>query len=115
MNHNFVRLGSTALPETELPLPVAATILLGGSVRATAFSAAIERPLLDLPCNQNFTLLGAWCNHLASLPASYRNARHTLRILTDHARVSSLSLATPVDGVEIRVDGDPTPWRGTGG
>ena len=62
-------LNSPAIAADEASCPIAATVLLGGSVRPTPFSTAIQRSLLDLPVARGRSLLGQWRQHVAALPS----------------------------------------------
>src|SRR5438045_288088 len=62
---------------------LAAVILLGGSVRATKLSQVIERSVLDLPVEQEKSLLGYWHAQAIEL-ASYLSLRRLeVRVMVD--------------------------------
>ena len=93
---------------------IVATVLLGGTVCPTSFSTAIQRSFLDLPFDQNRTLLQIWCEQIAALADQFPKVSRTLRILTDQSTTSVA--ASHLNGqTTVQVERDPSAWRGTGG
>jgi hypothetical protein len=93
---------------------IVATILLGGTVRPTSFSTAIQRSFLDLPFDRKRTLLHIWCRQLDELSDQYPGVSRVLRILTDQSAASVIA-SNVGGGVSVHVERDPSAWRGTGG
>jgi hypothetical protein len=108
------------------PYRIAATVLLGGSVRPTPFGTAIQRSQLDLPCDPERTLLDVWRQQVAGLAAPGADHRpgHSsappphaaplIRVLTDQSAVGPSALVPSIN-VTVQIDRDPTAWRGTAG
>ncbi len=91
-----------------------AMILLGGSVRQTQLHAAVKRSVLDLPLEQDNTILNHWLWQASEL-ARYAG----LEVLPTRVLVNTQSLE-PVSGAAryagmYTVERDASEYRGTGG
>ncbi|MDB5322235.1 MAG: glycosyl transferase family 2 [Phycisphaerales bacterium] len=93
---------------------VRAIILLGGAVRTSKLTAAIERSILDLPLEDGRSILGHWQDEAGVLRRMIGADRLAVRVIVDHASAEP----TPPeekDAVQIRVERDSSSYRGTGG
>jgi len=88
-------------------------VVLAGMVRPTPLSTATDRCLLDLPVAPGLTLLQLWQRQAETLTASLGVESLCIRVVVDS---SSTPPRTMADGpVEVHVDRDPRPLRGTAG
>jgi hypothetical protein len=90
-----------------------AMVLLGGTVRPTGLSAAIDRSILELPITAGRSLLDLWCDHASEL-ARLVNQRLVVRVLID----KSVDKPTPTSTypqIDLQLHTDPFEPRGTGG
>jgi N-acetylglucosaminyldiphosphoundecaprenol N-acetyl-beta-D-mannosaminyltransferase len=93
---------------------VKAVVLLGGAVRTSKLTAAIERSLLDLPLEDGRSILRHWQEEAGNLRRMIGAERLAVRVVVDHASAEP----TPPDdneGVHVRVERDSSSYRGTGG
>lgn len=88
-----------------------ATVLLGGSVRAAAFSSAIGRLVCQLPIDAKSTILDSWSAASAGLALLAEQAV-PLRVMIDKAAPQPLPITS---GKAIEIERDPFDFRGTGG
>jgi hypothetical protein len=88
-------------------------ILLGGTVRASDFGAAIKRALLDLPIGDGTTLLTHWGREISALCGQMKLPRIQVRIVIGRNCIAPTICSPP--GVEMIVERDPMEFRGTGG
>lgn len=104
-------------PEMQIPPPVLSRlrgiILLAGSVRESAFTRVIGRPMLDLPVDTGRTLLDHWCS-LAAEVATNAAEGFQLRVLTDRASPLPVS-GKDAGGINVAIEYDRQEFRGTGG
>jgi len=93
---------------------VRAMLLLGGSVRKTQLTAAIDRSILDLPLEDGFSLLKHWRDQAGELRQLIGRPALPLRVMVD--RISPQpTIPSHVEGVWMTVERDLSPFRGTGG
>ena len=93
--------------------PLRAMVLLGGSVRATALSAATHRSVLDLPLDASGTLLNHWLNHAGELARWAALDHLPVRVMVTQ-NASEPRSAESSSG-HLRVERDLSDYRGTGG
>jgi hypothetical protein len=93
----------------------AAVVLLAGVLRPTEWHDAIARPLLDLPVDQEQTLLDLWHGQAAALARSHAPSGMPLRVRLDHATAVPSRPRRRRDLVRVAVDRDAQAWRGSGG
>ena len=91
-----------------------ALVLLGGSVRPTPLSTSIGRSLLDLPLDENGSVLNHWLNHAAELAHVAGLAKLPVRVMVDRNSPEPISAAVKYYGT-FRVERDQSEYRGTGG
>ena len=92
---------------------IRAVVLLGGSVTRVPLSAATGRTLLELPLESGRSILDDWQRHVSELACLLERDSLTVRLLLER---SSLALPFLLDPrVDLRVEHDPRPYRGTGG
>ena len=91
-----------------------ALVLLGGSVRPTPLSTSIGRSLLDLPLDENGSVLNHWLNHAAELARIAGLEKLPVRVMVDRASPEPISAAVKFYGT-FRVERDQSEYRGTGG
>ncbi len=91
-----------------------ALVLLGGSVRPTPLSTNIGRSLLDLPLDENGSVLNHWLNHAAELARIAGLEKLPVRVMVDRTSPEPISAAVRYYGT-FRVERDQSEYRGTGG
>ena len=89
-------------------------ILLGGLVRPTPFSEAIERSFLDLPLAKNYSVLDQWRDQANHLVEALGHKHLPVRVLVD---LKSVLPTTPENcqRTPFSIERDKTGFRGTGG
>lgn len=99
--------------DLEILRRVEAVVLLAGSIRPFPLSLETGRSVLDLPVTDGRAVLGMWVKEHKKL-AGVLDRHVALRLLLDRkARVPSC-LGT-LDSSRLRVERDPSEYRGTGG
>jgi N-acetylglucosaminyldiphosphoundecaprenol N-acetyl-beta-D-mannosaminyltransferase len=91
-----------------------AMVLLGGAVRATPLSTSIGRSLLDLPLDENGSVLNHWLNHSVELAKAIGLEKLPVRVMVDRNSPEPISAAVKYYGT-FRVERDQSEYRGTGG
>ena len=91
-----------------------ALVLLGGSVRPTPLSNNIGRSLLDLPLDENGSVLNHWLNHATELARLAGLEKLPVRVMVDRNSPEPISAAVKFYGT-FRVERDQSEYRGTGG
>jgi exopolysaccharide biosynthesis WecB/TagA/CpsF family protein len=113
-----VLLPTRSAPATaDLPamlLGIKAVVLLGGAVRTSKLTAAIERSILDLPLEDGWSILAHWQQDAAKLRKLIGADRLQVRVVVDHAS-SEPSTPDSRDGIQVCVERDSSSYRGTGG
>ena len=91
-----------------------AVVLLGGTVRASALQKVTHRALVDLPVTPGMTVLQWWHRQFCAVAAAIGQQPLTVRLVTDRSAPTPRALGT--DGpVNLRIEQDPSEFRGTGG
>jgi N-acetylglucosaminyldiphosphoundecaprenol N-acetyl-beta-D-mannosaminyltransferase len=91
-----------------------AVVLLGGSVRQTELATSIGRSVLDLPVDENGTLLNHWLSHVSEL-AQYAGVESLpVRVLVNRKAPEPSSAAARYSNI-VSVERDSSEFRGTGG
>jgi hypothetical protein len=90
-----------------------AMVLLGGVMRPSRLSQSIGRSMMDLPVNENTTLLGHWMGQAADLQAACGLSALPVRLMIDRLAPDIASAAT--FHLTLRVERDFGEYRGTGG
>ena len=93
---------------------LSAVVLLAGSVRPNDLSLAIDRSLLDLPIDNDQTVLSLWQQQVEALAAAMGLERLPLRIVIDQ-NGREPSVPSPEKHVTLTVERDAKDFRGTGG
>jgi len=91
-----------------------AVVLLGGSIRPTSFHTTVGRSVLDLPVDEEGTVLDHWRREVDALAAAQRGARLEMKIMIDHLAHAPASGAGR-EGAIVSIERDPFAFRGTGG
>lgn len=91
-----------------------AVILLGGVVRQNKLTAAIERSVLDLPLEDGRSILWHWQWEGRRLRHLVGCGQLPIRVFVDRQSPEPLTPLTE-EGVEVIVERDLAPFRGTGG
>jgi len=86
-------------------------IILSGNLRSTALSQQLSRAMLDLPAEQDMTLLQHWCGQVSELADATGHAPGC-RVLVDGRSPLPRSVGNPQ---LVMVEHDPVGYRGTGG
>jgi exopolysaccharide biosynthesis WecB/TagA/CpsF family protein len=93
---------------------VKAVVLLGGSVRPSRLTTAIERSILDLPFEDGRSILSHWQEQVGELRRMVGAISLPVRVMVDQASIEPEALEE-TDGVKVIVERDLSPYRGTGG
>jgi len=91
-----------------------AVILLGGSVRPSPLSAAASRSVLDLPLDENGSLLNFWLAQSMDVAKLAGLAKLPIRVLVNQAAREPVSANEKYFG-NFRVEKDLSEYRGTAG
>ena len=91
-----------------------ALVLLGGHVRSTPLSNSIGRSLLDLPLDENGSVLNHWLSHAAELAKVAGCGTLPVRVMVDRTSLEPISAAVKYYGT-FRIERDQSEYRGTGG
>ena len=91
-----------------------AVILLGGKVRQTELGSAIGRSVLDLPLDENGSILNHWINQSNELVRRVGLDSLTVRVMVDQKAHAPTSIA-PQFAHMVCVERDQSSFRGTGG
>lgn len=98
---------------TDILTRLRALVLLGGTVRPTGLSAAIDRSILELPITAGRSLLDLWCDHASEL-ARLVGHRLVVRVLIDKSN-DPPKVAGEYPQIDLQLHTDPFELRGTGG
>jgi len=91
-----------------------AVVLLGGSVRQTELATSIGRSVLDLPVDENGSLINHWLSHVTEL-AQYAGVDSLpVRVLVNRKSPEPTSVAARFAN-RVSVERDSSEFRGTGG
>lgn len=102
-------------PEEAAPISrLRAMVLLGGAVRSNALTAATGRSLLDLPLDENGSILNFWLSQAADVARSGNLESLPVRIMVDQNSPEPRS-ADARHLNAFRVERDQSSYRGTGG
>jgi hypothetical protein len=107
--------GSLAPPSSARGETCDALVLLAGVVRPTEWHEAIRRPLLDLPVDQEQSLLDLWHAQAIGLARGFAADGLTVRVRLDPTSPVPTQHHLRHDRVRIAVDRDEPAWRGSGG
>ncbi len=91
-----------------------AMVLLGGSVRANALSAATGRSVLDLPLDEGGSILNFWLSQAAETARLANIERLPVRVMVNQNSPEPRSADVRYAGA-YRVERDLSEYRGTGG
>ncbi len=102
-------------PDDAAPLArLRAMVLLGGSVRANALSAATGRSVLDLPLDEGGSILNFWLAQAAEVACAANLDHLPVRVMVDQQSLEPRSADARYNRV-FRVERDLSQYRGTGG
>ncbi len=102
------------LPERALK-NLRALVLLGGQVRPSSLSSATGRSVLDLPLDDNGSVLNHWLMHASDIARSAGLENLPVRILVDRHSPEPAGAVTRYGLGTVRVERDQSEYRGTGG
>jgi hypothetical protein len=91
-----------------------ALVLLGGSVRPSALGLATDRSVLDLPLDEDGSVLSGWLNQALEVAKFAGLERLPVRVMVNHKSPEPVS-ADPRFFGTFRVERDASEYRGTGG
>jgi hypothetical protein len=94
---------------------LSAIVLLGGAVGPSAFRAALDRAIVDLPVEAGHTVLTQWQDQCASLAQSIPSDSLPVRLLVDHSAQLPQVRGRHHATLNFSVERDPSEFRGTGG
>jgi N-acetylglucosaminyldiphosphoundecaprenol N-acetyl-beta-D-mannosaminyltransferase len=89
-------------------------VLLGGRVRGTPLTTAIQRSVLDLPIAMDESILTHWLAHAADLQRYARLSSLPVRVMVNRDTPEPVTAAARFRGA-YRVERDSSELRGTGG
>ncbi len=93
---------------------LAGVVILAGSVRANQLRRATGRSPLEMPIGSSRTVMHEWCDRLADTAQAAGIAELPVRIMVDQA--ASPDFTTNQHGpLRLRVERDPSAYRGTAG
>jgi exopolysaccharide biosynthesis WecB/TagA/CpsF family protein len=93
---------------------VKAVVLLGGSVRPSRLTAAIERSILDLPLEDGRSILSHWQEQVGELRRMVGVGSLPIRVVVDQSSIEPVALEEE-GAVTVIVERDLSAYRGTGG
>ena len=93
---------------------VRATILLGGSTGWLNLSASLKRSVLDLPIDQDTSVIQQWQSHVGEMVELPGLSPMSVRLMIDAASHEPTTFV-PVPNVDLTVEYDPNEIRGSGG
>lgn len=93
---------------------VRAVVLLAGSVRATNLRKATDRFVMDLPLDDQKTLLDSWHDHLDDLAFELGLDHLPARVMIDRS-TDAPEQSIRTGPAEVKFQRDPGAFRGTGG
>jgi N-acetylglucosaminyldiphosphoundecaprenol N-acetyl-beta-D-mannosaminyltransferase len=91
-----------------------ALVLLGGAIRPAAIGLRTGRSVLDLPLDENGSVLSGWLDQAADLARSVGTESLPVRVMVNH-RTPEPASADPRHYGAYRVERDLSEYRGTGG
>ena len=91
-----------------------AVVLLGGGVRATSLSAAIGRSVLDLPVEDDRSILDLWRREAKILAERIDLDELSVHVMINRGSVHPTPSPT-ANGVRMTVEEDASAYRGTAG
>ena len=91
-----------------------AVILLGGKVRQSSLSASIGRSVLDLPIDNQSSILNNWVNQCNELAKRVGLENLTVRVMVDQKAHEPTSIPPGLAHM-VKVERDRSSFRGTGG
>ena len=91
-----------------------AMILMGGSVRPTRFSTAIQRAIMDLPADRGHRIMDLWRKELTGVLDDAGIDQLPLRVLVNRTSHKP-DVGRPDGRVLVSVEEDPSDFRGKGG
>ena len=93
-----------------------AVVLLGGTVRPSRLSSAIDRPVFALPLDKERSILDCWREQTAALGRQIGRPDIPLRVMIDrNSPEPRLTSASRPELAPLQVERDPQDYRGTGG
>jgi N-acetylglucosaminyldiphosphoundecaprenol N-acetyl-beta-D-mannosaminyltransferase len=113
-NINIIRSATAGKSADQIFRRLRALILLGGSVRPSPLSAATGRSVLDLPLDENGSILNYWLAQGAEMARLAGLEKLPVRVLVNHASREPVSAGEQYFGT-FRVEKDLSEYRGTGG
>ena len=99
-----------------VPSALRAVVLLAGTPRASALLTGVQRSPVDLPLDENRTLLEHWIEHCRELARHRPHAPLQLRVLVNaNSPAPQPRPHEPEHGLEITIEREPAAFRGSGG
>lgn len=108
------RINSSGIADMASLSRLRSLVLLGGHVRSTSLSSSIGRSLLDMPLDENGSVLNHWLGHAAELAKVAGCGTLPVRVMVDRTSPEPISAAVKYYGT-FRVERDQSEYRGTGG
>ncbi len=91
-----------------------AVVLLAGSVRSNTFDRHLDRSPLDLPIDDNTTLLAFWQQQVQQFARQIDRAQLQIRVMVS-ADGHAPSVTGPADAAPVAIESDTATLRGTAG
>jgi hypothetical protein len=118
--HTTTNLEKMATPPRDLAeladrgLALRAVVLLSGQVRSTDLTQKLRRNVLDLPIDQDLTVLDLWQQEAALLAKALAGDELPLRVMVNRQGLRPTARGER-PGVVVSVETDADDYRGTGG
>ena len=103
------RVSEQSLELSERATAIGGIILLGGAVRSTEFTSAIQRSILDLPLGGGASLLSHWESEISALSRHLGMSGIPARVIIGR------NSPQPTSAARITIERDPVEFRGTAG
>ncbi len=103
-----------SIPDNKVLARLRALVLLGGSVRPSALCTSADRSALDLPLDENGSVLNHWLSQAAEVARAAGTAMLAVRVMVDQISPEPASADAKYYGT-FRVERDSSDYRGTGG
>lgn len=102
------------IPTSSALSKLSAVVLLSGSIRSTDYVRSIGRSVLDMPLDQNTTILQRWRDEALALAQSINKGPLELRVTVDRQAVVP-TVPESHELLKVSVAQDPADYRGTAG
>ncbi len=106
--------GEADAADERLRRDLRAVVILGGLVRQTELTTAVDRAIMDLPIDNNMTVLDLWHAHLETLATDIGLDHLPVRIMTNQGSEHP-TVRDRYERLSVEVEEDVADYRGTAG